>query len=80
MFKLKVSSAEFVAFLAKSSKMYWDLGNSLGKVGHASYCWEVMAKRFSDKALGWEPLKEIVQLLAKIFAADKAPTTSVTWQ
>jgi hypothetical protein len=80
MFKLKVSSTEFVAFLGKSGKMYWELGNSLGKVGHASYCWEVMAKRFNEKALSWEPLKEIVQLLAKIFTADKQPATSVAWQ
>jgi hypothetical protein len=80
MFKLKVSSAEFVAFLQKSSRMYWDLGSCLGKVGHASYCWQVMAKRFGDgKALSWEPLKEIVQLLAKIFAPEKKAATSVAW-
>jgi hypothetical protein len=81
MFKLKVSSAEFVAFLGKSTKMYWDLGNSLGKVGHASYCWEVMAKRFSEnKGPTWEPLKEILTLLSKIFSADRRPATSVAWQ
>src|SRR5581483_7054431 len=48
MFKLKVSSAEFVAFLKNSSKLYWDLGNSLGKTGHAFYCWDAVSKRFKD--------------------------------
>jgi hypothetical protein len=80
MFKLRVSSTEFVDFMKKSSRMYWELGNSLGKIGHASYCWEVMAKRFSDdKKLSWEPLKEIIQLLAKIFAVEKKAITSVAW-
>jgi len=80
MFKLKVSSVEFVTFLKKSTQMYWELGNSLGKIGHASYCWEVMAKRLADsRNLAWEPLKEIVQLLAKIFAPEKKATTSVAW-
>ncbi|HUY68580.1 MAG TPA: hypothetical protein VMV79_04695 [Alphaproteobacteria bacterium] len=79
MFKLRVSSAEFVAFLGKSSKMYWELGNSLGKVGHASYCWDVMAKRLADKTPSWEALKEIVQLLDKIFSAGRQAATSVAW-
>ncbi len=80
MFKLKVSSIEFVTFLKKSSTMYWELGNSLGKIGHASYCWEVMANRLrDDNKTAWEPLKEIVQLLAKIFAVEKKALTSVKW-
>ncbi|MDX2027448.1 MAG: hypothetical protein SFW62_02300 [Alphaproteobacteria bacterium] len=79
MFKLKVSSAEFVAFLKKSAKLYWELGNSLGKVGHASYCWEVMSKRMSEGKLAWEPLKEMIELLFKIFSADRKTSTSVAW-
>lgn len=79
MFKLKVSSTEFVTFLRKSAKLYWELGNSLGKVGHASYCWEVMSKRLSEGKLSWDALKEIVDLLFKIFSADRKSATSVAW-
>jgi hypothetical protein len=79
MFKLKVSSAEFVAFLKNSSKHYWDLGNSIGRAGHASYCWDVMTKRYQDRKLPWEQLLELITLLAKVFKADKKPTTAVAW-
>ncbi len=79
MFRQKVSSAEFVAFLKNSSKHYWDLGNSLGKTGHATYCWDMMTKRFAERKLPWEPLLELVTLLGKIFKTDKKPTTSVSW-
>jgi hypothetical protein len=79
MFKLKVSSAEFVAFLKNSNKLYWELGNSLGKIGQASYCWNVMSKRFPERKLPWEPLKEIIQLLAKIFKSGQKVATAVAW-
>jgi hypothetical protein len=79
MFKLKVSSVEFVAFLKNSSKHYWELGNSLGKTGHAIYCWEIMTKRFPEKKLPWEQLRELVTLLAKIFKVEKKAMTAVSW-
>jgi hypothetical protein len=79
MFKLKTSSAEFVAFLKNSSKHYWELGNSLGKIGQATYCWNITTKRFPERKLGWEPLREIMTLLAKIFKPDQKATTSVAW-
>jgi len=79
MFKLKVTSADFVAFLRKSRSLYWELGNSLGKTGHASYCWDVSSRRFKERKLPWEQLKEIIQLLTKIFKSDKKIANSMTW-
>ena len=78
MFKYKVSSAEFVAFLKNSSKLYWELGNGLGKTGHACYCWDVMSKRYKERKLPWEPLRELLTLLAKILKPEVA-ATSVAW-
>jgi hypothetical protein len=78
MFKTKTSSTEFVNFLKKSGKLYWELGNSLGKIGHGTYCWDVMSKRFPERKLPWEQLKETIKLLAKIFPVEKA-NNNVAW-
>ena len=79
MFKYKVSSAEFVAFMKNSRKLYWELGNSLGKVGHAAYCWDVMTKRYKERKLPWEALREIASLLVKILRPEPKLATSVAW-
>lgn len=80
LFKQKGSAAGFLTFLKNSKKAYWELGNSLGKTGHASYCWNVITKRFPERKLSWDALKEILPLLNKIFGAGKKPVTSVVWQ
>ena len=79
MFKHKTSSTEFLAFLNSSARLYWELGNSLGKLGHASYCWDVMSKRFPQRKMPWEQLREIIMLLAKIFKPTPKTTTAVSW-
>jgi hypothetical protein len=79
MFKHKVGSTEFLAFLKGSNQKYWELGNSLGKCGHASYCWNVMSKRFAARKVPWESLREIIRLLAKIFAPDKKALATAAW-
>lgn len=79
LFKKKLGAADFLAFLKTSNKAYWDIGNALGKTGHASYCWNVISKRYPGRKLPWEQLREIIQLLGKIFKADKKPATAVSW-
>jgi len=79
MFKFRTGSADFLKFLQNSSKAYWTLGNSLGKVGHATYCWDAMTKRYPDRKLGWDQLNELVTLLVKILAADKKVASSGAW-
>jgi len=79
LFRKKEGSADFLAFLKKSNKAYWDIGNALGKTGHASYCWDVISKRHPGRKVPWEPLRDILQLLSKIFRTDKKPATSVAW-
>jgi len=74
------SVAGFLTFLKNSKKSYWELGNSLGKVGHASYCWDTMSRRFPDRKLSWDGLKETLQLIVKIFGPAKKLATSVAWK
>ena len=69
----------FVGFLKSSSKLYWELGNSLGKIGQASYCWNMMTKRFPERRLPWEPMKEVLLLLGKIFKPERKMTSAVKW-
>jgi hypothetical protein len=79
MFRYRKGSADFLAFLQNSSKAYWILGNSLGKTGHAAYCWDVMTKRFPGRKLPWEQLREFITLMSKIFAVEKKTTTASSW-
>lgn len=79
LFRLKEGSADFMAFLKKSNKAYWDIGNALGKVGHASYCWDIITKRYPNRKLPWEPLMEMIFLMSKVFASTKRAATAVSW-
>ncbi len=79
MFKLKTSSTEFLSFLKNSNKAYWDLGNCLGKSGHATYCWDVMTKRFPDRLLPRDQLLEVIKLLAKIYKTTPKLASGMSW-
>ena len=79
MFMEKSSSADFLAFLKDSDKTYWEIGNSLGKVNHATYCWDVMSSRFKDRKVPWQNRQEIARLLAKVIEPDKKSATAMSW-
>ena len=79
MFKFRTGSADFVNFLQNSSKAYWTLGNSLGKTGHAVYCWDSMSKRYPNRKMPWEQLRELIALLAKIFSEERKAATEFSW-
>ncbi len=67
MFILRSGSTDFVNFLQNSSKAYQTLGNGLGRTGHATYCWDVMSKRFPNRKMAWEQTREFITLMSKIF-------------
>jgi len=79
MFRYKTSSTEFLTFLKNSNRIYWDIGNSLGKINHAVYCWDVMTSRFNERKLPWPQLQEVVRLLHKVFEPEKRASTSMAW-
>jgi len=79
MFKDKIGSADFLNFLKKSDKIYWEIGNCLGKINHAIYCWDVMTSRFADRKLPWANRQEVMKLLAKVLEPEKKSATSVAW-
>jgi len=79
MFKYKTSTNEFLSFLRNSNKIYWDIGNSIGKAYHGIYCWDVMSSRFKGRKLPWAQTQEIVKLLAVVFQPEKKTATSMAW-
>lgn len=79
MFKHRTGSADFLKFLQNSSQAYWTLGNSLGRIGHAIYCWDSMSSRFPERKMPWDQMNEFIILMSKIFTADKKTATSVAW-
>lgn len=79
MFKERLGSADFLAFLKDSDKTYWEIGSSLGKVNHAIYCWDVMSSRFDGRKVPWATRQEIARLLAQLLEPEKKSATSVAW-
>jgi len=79
MFKLRLGSNDFVQFLKNSNKSYWLLGNSLGKTGHACYCWDATSKRYPGRKVPWDQTRELILLMSKIFGTDKKAATAVSW-
>lgn len=79
MFKDKIGSTDFLTFLKNSDKIYWEIGNSLGKVNHATYCWDVMTSRFAERKLPWANRQEVMRLLSKVLEPEKKAATSVAW-
>lgn len=79
MFKDKITSVDFLNFLKNSDKIYWEIGNSLGRVNHAIYCWDAMSSRFEGRKVPWASRQEIARLLAKVLEPEKKAATSVAW-
>jgi hypothetical protein len=79
MFKTREGSAQFLGFLRNSSKAYWDLGNGLGKVNHAAYCWRLLTGRSQLAKLPWPLMQQTMQLLAEVLAPEKKPANSAAW-
>lgn len=79
MFVERAGSGDFLAFLKNSEKTYWEIGRSLGKVNHATYCWEVMTSRFNDRKVSWAGCQEIARLLSKVLEPEKKAATSMAW-
>lgn len=80
MFKHKTSTSGFLNFLRNSNKTYWEIGNSLGRINHAIYCWDVMSSRFKERKLPWPNLQETMRTLSKLFIPEKTASTSKAWQ
>ena len=79
MFRHRIGSTDFVHFLRNSSQAYWTLGDSLGRTGHAVYCWDTMSKRYPGRKMPWDQMRELLELLAKVFNANKNTASAVTW-
>ncbi len=79
MFKEQAGSGDFVKFMQNSNQAYRTLGNSLGKVGHAVYCWDSMTKRYKDRKMPWEPTRELLGLFGKVFSVEKKAAQTGAW-
>ncbi len=79
MFKYQSGSSDFLKFLQNSSKSYWTIGNCLGKIGHAIYCWDSTASHYPERRIPWEQTSGLIVLLAKILSSEKKMATASSW-
>ncbi|MBV8061910.1 MAG: hypothetical protein JO126_07920 [Alphaproteobacteria bacterium] len=79
MFKEQAGSTQFLDFLRNSARHYWDLGNSMGRISHVTYCWHVYTGRYKDRKLPWPETLQTIKLFTDIMTPDRKANTAMAW-
>jgi hypothetical protein len=61
--------AGFIDFLRGARQIYWRMGDSLSKLGHAVNCWSISTKASSDKQLPPDKLHSLLEVLNLILVS-----------
>jgi hypothetical protein len=79
MFGDKGDPGPFLAFIGNASDTFWLLGDALGKIDHAVFCWDNMTARFSRRSLPLEALESTLRMLEEILGTGRAEPVGVVW-
>jgi hypothetical protein len=79
MFRDKGDPGPFLAFIGSASDTFWLLGDALGKIDHALFCWDNMTSRFSRRSLPLEALESTLRMLEEILGSGRAAPAEVVW-
>jgi hypothetical protein len=79
MFTAKGDPGPFLAFIGNASDTYWLLGDAIGKIDHAVFCWDNMTSRFSGRSLPLEALEATLRMLEEILGTDRAVPAEMVW-
>ena len=79
MFIRKTDPAPFLAFLRNCRATFWEIGDALGKIDHAVYCWDRITARYPQRRV--HPIDALIstfEVLNEILGADmEAETVAV---
>jgi hypothetical protein len=71
MFVRKSETGPFLAFLRNSRATFWEIGDALGKIDHAVYCWDKITGRYPGRRVHpREALEGVFTMLTEILGAD----------
>jgi hypothetical protein len=65
----------FVSFLNGSGKLYWQMGDSLSKISHATSCWKNAAQGHPSGKLPADDLEKLFMLLNQILVGEEFVST-----
>lgn len=71
MFVRKTETGPFLAFLRNARSTFWDIGDALGKLDQAIYCWDRITARYPNRRVHpMEALESAFSVLAEILATE----------
>jgi hypothetical protein len=79
MFREKGDPGPFLAFIGNASETFWLLGDALGKIDHAVFCWDSVTARYSGRSLPLEGLENALRMLEEILGTGKADPVGMVW-
>jgi len=79
MFKDKGDAGPFLSFIGNASETFWLLGDALGKLDHALFCWDNVTARYSRRSLPLDGLESALRMLEEILGTGKAEPVGMVW-
>jgi hypothetical protein len=71
MFIRKTDTGPFLAFLRNCRTTFWEIGDALGKIDHAVYCWDCITRRYPGRRVHpMDVLESTFVMLEEILGAD----------
>ncbi|HUZ73095.1 MAG TPA: hypothetical protein VMU87_08915 [Stellaceae bacterium] len=71
MFVRKSETGPFLAFLRNCRATFWEIGDALGKIDHAVYCWDRITRRYPHRRVHpYEALEGVFAMLEEILGSD----------
>jgi hypothetical protein len=62
---------EFIDFLHRSREIYWQLGEGLSALNHATHCWDLSTGNFFGRRLPFDRLEQVLNCLLRVLAGDR---------
>jgi len=71
MFVRKTETGPFLAFLRNCRATFWEIGDALGKIDQAVYCWDRITQRYPNRRIHpLDALESVFLMLEDILGAD----------
>lgn len=71
---------DFLAFLRRSREIYWSMGDSLSKIGHAIHCWDATSANYENRSMPADKLVYLLDVLQTVLLGQERVEFAVVWQ
>jgi hypothetical protein len=71
---------DFLDFLRRSREIYWRMGDSLSKIGHAIHCWDATSASYDQRLMPYDKLVYLLDVLQTVLLGQERAESAVVWQ